>query len=169
MSKPLTHIKSQLFLAFERFRLIMSVEGNGLIRLLIGMAGLTWFVLLIDPTTLFTDSRTTYLVMRYFASEQIWALWFAISGFLGIYTVLFGVRSRFWLVSDAVLSAFLWSTSTLACFAAHWPAAPIGDVLGQLRAYAPPAAMSGEAWLSVAAWWCALRRITDVYVDDILQ
>lgn len=160
------NLKLQFFLAIERLRHILCEEGNGAIRLLIAMGSLTWFFLLIDPTVLFTNNRTTYMVMREIASEGAWAKGFAISGALGLITVLLGVKSRKWLIADALLASLLWTSSTLACFAAHWPPYP-PNFLGQLMAYAPPAAMSGEFWLSVAAWWCLARRIVEVNPDSV--
>lgn len=166
MPPHMYNIKLQFFLAIERLRLIMCEEGNGAIRLLIALGSLTWFVLLIDPTMLFNNSPVKYSVMRAIAAEETWAIGFAISGFIGLMTVLLGIKSRTVLITDALLASILWTTSTIACFAAHWPAYPI-SFLGQLMAYAPPAAMSGELWLSVAAWWCLIRRIIEVKLDCV--
>lgn len=153
--------------AYCRLRSILCHDRMMMTRMLIGVSGLTWGFLLLDPAILFTDKRTTYLVMRAIASENAWGYAFLISGAVSLWAVLFDVRNRATILLDAVLGCILWTTSTLACFAAHWPHAVVGGWLEQFRAYAMPAAMSGELWLSIAAWWHCIRHLSEreVIVD----
>ena len=139
---------------------IICKDSTDWARLLIAVSSLTWAVLLLEPSKLFATSRTTYSIMRVMFAEDVWGILFLISGLVSLYAILFGVRNRVTLVFDALLGAVLWSTSTLACFAAHWPL-NIQGWWNQLVAYPAPAAMSGEFWLSVAAWWHLVRHVTD--------
>ncbi len=116
------------------------------LRYIIALSSLFWAFQLFLPVILFTPSRTTYTLMAAIANENIWAIAFLISGSVGMYSVFMNVRNCFTLTFESVLGSILWSTSTIACFAAHWPQRE--TFLEALAAYPPPAAMSGELTLT---------------------
>lgn len=121
-------------------------------RLWLALGSFIWAILLFWPGTLFVPSRVTYNLMAVVAREEIWGTAFLIQGSWALYTLLTGTRNRLTLFMDAVLGCVLWTSSTLLCFAAHWPPSPDNFCL-QLTGYRPPAAMSGEILLSLASWW----------------
>jgi hypothetical protein len=127
-------------------------------RLLLAMGSFTWAILLAWPGDLFTPARTTYKLMAVVAPELFWALAFLVHGVWAIYTLTTGCRNRASLIMDAFLGCVLWTSSTLLCFAAHWPHGITTGVLDQIMQYPMPAAMSGELWMSIASWWCFVRH-----------
>ena len=139
---------------------ILSRDKMQMTRLIIAASSMTWGLILLSPSVLFTDKRATYLVMRAMMSEELWGALFTISGIVSFAAVLFDMRNRITIVFDALLGAALWTASTLACFSAHWPS-QIEGWYAQWLAYPAPAAMSGELWLAVAAWWHFIRHVTD--------
>lgn len=155
-----TYLLTGLYEARGRIWSILSRDKMQMTRLIIGASSITWGLILTGPSDLFTDKRTTYLVMRAMMSEHVWGYLFLVSGTVGLAAVLFGLRNRVTIVFDALLGAALWTASTLACFAAHWPSNDAGW-LAQWVSYPAPAAMSGELWLSIAAWWHFVRHVTD--------
>lgn len=118
-------------------------------RLILALSSLTWAILLLLPGDLFTG-RQTYAVMVQIASENVWGLLFLIHGVYAFYTVSGNATNRVTLCLDGFLGCILWTASTAACFAAHWPHLP--TFWESLQAYRPPAAMSGEFWISIASW-----------------
>ena len=120
------------------------------------MGSLTWAFLLALPGDLFIPSRTTYTLMARIAPEMAWAMAFFVHGVWAFYTLRTGTRNHVSLTMDAFLGCVLWTSSTALCFAAHWPG---GDqpFFDKLLIYPMPAAMSGEFWMSVAAWWHLVR------------
>lgn len=140
---------------------ILSRDKMQMTRLIIAASSLTWGIILSSPSLLFTDKRTTYLVMRAMMSEELWGALFTISGLVSLVAVVFDLRNRVTIVFDALLGAALWTASTLAGFSAHWPGHVEGGWVAQWAAYPAPAAMSGEFWLSLAAWWHFIRHVTD--------
>lgn len=116
-----------------------------------------WGVMLLLPTHIFPTAaqlaagtgRTTYALMALIAPEWLWGWLFLIQGAIAGYTVLYTVRNRVTLVTDAFLGCVLWTASTLACFAAYWPKnLPFWAALG---AYVPPAAMGMEIVAAAAS------------------
>jgi hypothetical protein len=100
------------------------------------------------PGDLFTPARQTYAVMAQIAPELVWGTAFFIQGWFAFYTLLFGVRNHVTLAMDAFLGCILWTASTVACYIAHFKG---------WSTYQPPAAMSGEAILTIASWWHLIR------------
>jgi len=118
-------------------------------RFALATAAMIWAVLLAWPGELFTDSRTTYRLMREIASEEVWAVAFAGQGIVMFMALISGAKDRLIWFVDCVFGAVLWTTATVACFAAHWQ---VGVT------YAPPAAMSAEVAMMLAAWWHMIRN-----------
>lgn len=123
-------------------------------RLLLALSSLTWAVLLLLPGEVF-QGRQTYAIMHMIADESIWGILFAVHGAVALYTLCNGTRNSVTLCFDGFLGCILWTSSTAACFAAHWPALPF---LEALIAYRPPAAMSGEIWIAIASWWHLVKH-----------
>lgn len=129
-------------------------------RILIGLSSLTWAVCLFDDTPIFTTDRQAYVVMHAIMGEDAWAVLFALSGVVCLFSVIFNIRNKYTVVFDALLNCVLWTASTLSILAAFWP----HEVMGlwvQFREYPPPVAIAGEFWLTVACWWHFVRQTTD--------
>lgn len=147
-------------LAMCRLQYIMMQEPMHLTRILLGMSSLTWAAVLFAEPDIFTEGRTTYTVMHAIMGEDAWGILFLICGSVCLVSVLFNIRNKYTLLFDALLTCVVWTASTLACLAAWWPHTIIGW-WSQLLAYPPPVAMSGELWLTLAAWWHFVRQATD--------
>ena len=119
-------------------------------RLLIAFSSLTWALLLFWPGDLFIESRKTYSVMAQILPELCWAMLFLLHGVVSLHVVYRDFCNRYSVCIDALLGCLLWTSSTIACFAAHWT--------GDLSAYVPPAAMSGEIWVMAFSWWYLVRH-----------
>lgn len=126
-------------------------------RLLIALSSFTWSAFLFWGDDTF--SRKTYELMAVFP-QNLWATLFFIHGVFAIRSICcdencvtkfcskYGKKMDF--IGDATLGMILWTSSTLMCFASHWPTK--GTWLEQLLNYPPPAAMSGELWVAVYSW-----------------
>lgn len=114
----------------------------------LAIGSLLWAVLLFWPGTLFTPERTTYRLMAEVAQEEVWALAFLIQGFAMLYSLLWGYKSRISFTLDALFGCVLWTTSTLACFIAHYKS---------IYTYQPPAAMAYELIGAMFSWWHLVR------------
>lgn len=55
------------------------------------------------------------------APEWVWGLAFLVQSVWAFYTLRTGTRNNVTLAMDALLGCLLWTSSTLLCFAAHWP------------------------------------------------
>jgi hypothetical protein len=121
-------------------------------RLGLAVGSLMWAVFLFWPGDLFTPTRTTYTVMAEIAPEVCWGYAFLVQGVVMLYSLLWGYRSQLSFVADALLGCLLWTTSTAACFLAHYQS---------LATYQPPAAMSYELVGAVLSWWCLVRYSLD--------
>lgn len=126
-------------------------------RLLIALSSLTWAFLLFWSNDVFT--RKTYELMAQLAPQVVWASLFFIHGIAAIRSIVCEECSatfcRKWgrelsFVSDSLLGMLLWTSSTLLCFAAHWPTT--GSWIQQLASFPAPAAMAGEFWVAVYSW-----------------
>lgn len=126
-------------------------------RLWLSFGAMLWAILLAWPGDLFSPARTTYVLMSQVAPESIWALAFFVQSIWAFYTLRTGTRNNVTLAMDALLGCALWTSSTVLCFAAHWNFS-YPTFLEQLSHYPPPAAMSGEAILSLASWWHLVRH-----------
>jgi len=124
-------------------------------RLLLALSSLTWAFLLLLPGDLFTG-RQIYTVMNAIASEEIWGMAFCVHGILALYTLINGTRNGITLCLDGFLGCIIWTAATSACFAAHWPMHE--TFINSLIAYRPPATMSADIWMSVAAWWHLIKH-----------
>jgi hypothetical protein len=125
-------------------------------RLLLAFSSLTWaFLLTFSGFDLFTN-RQTYSIMEIICREEIWAALFAIHGVFALYSLKSEINCSLFVIMDGFLGCLLWTTSTTACFAAHWP--HVGTFLQNIAAYNPPAAMSGELWVAIASWWHMIRQ-----------
>ena len=124
-------------------------------RLLLALSSLTRALILFTTGHLFTG-RTTYDVMAAIASENVWAFLFAVHGCIAIYTLFTNSRNRVTLLLDGLLGCVIWTASTAACFSAHWPHA--GSFWISLITYKPPALLSADIWMSVAAWWHFIKH-----------
>lgn len=124
-------------------------------RLLLALSSLTWAFLLLLPGDLF-QGRVTYAVMQAIANEEIWGILFAVHGVIALYTLVNGTRNKVTLCFDGFLGCIIWTAATTACFAAHWPIKESFSL--SLIAYRPPAAMSADVWMSIAAWWHLIKH-----------
>lgn len=120
------------------------------VRLSIVLGSIFWAILLMWPGQLFTPSRTTYRLMSEIASENIWALAFLVHASCALTTLFTDIRNKFLFFGDAIWGSILWTSATIACFASHWQYG---------KEYAPPAAMSAELALMLAAWWWVIKWI----------
>jgi hypothetical protein len=82
--------------------------------------------------------------------ELAWALAFLVHGLVSMICLTQQTCNRYTFSLDATLGVLLWTSSTVACFAAHWT--------GSFSSYVPPAAMSGEIWIMVFSWWYFIRH-----------
>lgn len=135
-------------------------------RLGLGCGSLLWSLQLAMPVVIFPTAeqiaqgkgRMTYSIMAYLP-ENVWALLFLVHGISVLYALLSNARNRYTLWMDAVLGMLLWTGSTLSCYIAHWPKGlPFTEAI---LVYASPAAMTGEAIMSVYAWWYMIRHWAD--------
>lgn len=140
---------------------IFCVEGDQGVRFIISVSSLTWAALLLETNGLFKTIPPLYAVMQYMGSEQGWALLFLVSGAIGLSTNLLSIRLKPVLCGDALLSALVWTISTLACFSSFWPLLRGTGFFGQLDQFSPPAALAGSVWVSVFAWWGFIRRVAE--------
>lgn len=139
---------------------ILFIQSMHLTRLLIGISSLTWAFCLYADTKIFVTGRQAYDVMHAIMEENSWAILFALSGVVCLFSVIFNIRNKYTLVFDALLNCLLWTASTLAILAAFWPHETIG-LWSQLMEYPPPVAIAGEFWLTIASWWNFVRQTTD--------
>lgn len=121
-------------------------------RFMLAAGSLVWAMLLFLPGDLFSPTRTTYTLMAALAREEIWASLFLLQGLVMTYSLLWGYRSRLSFLLDAILGCVLWTSSTAACFIAHFSG---------WSGYQPPAAMSYEVMGALASWWCLVRYSVD--------
>lgn len=149
-----------VILAMCRLRYMLLEENMHMVRLLLGVSSITWAFGLFLEAHIFTDFRPTYYVMRAMMGENTWGVLFLVSGVMCLVSLLFGVRNKYTVLFDALLMCVVWTASTLACLAAWWPH-NITGWWSQLVAYSPPVAISGEVWLTLAAWWHFVRQATD--------
>ena len=131
-------------------------------RLLIALSSLTWALFLLWPSELFT--RQTYAIMRQIAPENIWAALFLYHGICTLVNMRLDKARTISVVCEALLGCLLWTTSTAACFAAHWHYEQ--TLWLSITNYAPPAAMSGELWVAVFSWWFLIRQWADYERGD---
>lgn len=117
-------------------------------RLVLAVGSILWALLLLLPGQLFTQERTTYLIMSKIGSEVTWGVLFLLQGLVMLYSLLYGYRSKVYFCVDALLGCILWTTATLACFASHYH----GWVT-----YKPPAAMAYDLIGVLTSWWCLVR------------
>lgn len=117
-------------------------------RFSLACGSLLWAILLFWPGDLFTPARHTYVLMSLVAPEELWGALFALQGFVMLYSLLWGYKSRLSFVVDAFLGCVLWTAATVACFIAHYQS---------IGTYQPPAAMSYEVMGALASWWCLVR------------
>ena len=103
------------------------------------------------------SGRVTYTFMAIIAPEYLWGLLFGLHSVMSMYSLLSGERSYTTLILDGLLGCLLWTTSTIACFAAHWPQAPGLNFLDTLLNYPPPAAMSADIVMAGYAWWHMIK------------
>lgn len=132
----------------ERLHHIMWRSDLEATRFSLALGSILWAGLLFWPGQLFSPERQTYSVMSAIAPELVWATLFLVQGVAMFYSLVWGYKSSALFLSDAVLGCALWTTSTLACFVAHYQS---------LSTYQPPAAMSYEVMGALASWWCLVR------------
>lgn len=125
-------------------------------RLLIALSSITWAILLAWPGTLF--ERPTYHFMSMIASENVWAMLFLLHGWFSLIALKSKTLNRLTLIFDAWFGCILWTVSTAACFTSHWPFDMQVAFIDKLAIYDPPAAMSGELWVSIFSWWYVIRH-----------
>lgn len=109
-------------------------------RLTLFLAEMLWAIMLLWPGDTF--NRPTYLAMSNVASEEIWAMVFAVSASIQLYIV---IAENF--------------KSTFARWFAGWNALLwLFTIIGMLDSvYPPPAAIGGEIALTVLALWIFIR------------
>lgn len=134
-----------------------------LTRLLLALSSLTWAFILFTTGHLFTG-RPTYDVMAAIAGENVWAFPFTVHGCIAMYTLFTNSRNRVTLLLDGLLGCVIWTASTAACFSAYWPHADSFWI--SLTTYKPPAALSADIWMSVAAWWHFIKHWAEFKEDE---
>lgn len=109
-------------------------------RLLLGFSELLWAVLLAWPGVTF--ERPTYHFMSHVMAEEMWAVVFLFSGITQIFIVgaeqFHGLFARYFAGWNAALWCFVVSSMLMSV-------------------YPPPAAISGEIMLAIAAFWIWIR------------
>lgn len=117
-----------------------------IIRLMLAIGAISWAVMLFWSGDVFSRDAGTYSVMARMANEYVWGLLFLAQGVAAIRTMLGYARSMLLLLVDAWLGCILWTSATLALFAArlHEMAAPVG--------------MSAELVFMVASWIYLVRH-----------
>jgi hypothetical protein len=106
-------------------------------------------LLFLWPGTLFTETRTTYLLMKVVASENVWGGLFLIQGIAMLYSLLYGYRSKAFFIIDALMGCILWASLAILCFWSHY--------IYSQGSYQPPAAMGYDLvgmWMS---FWHLVR------------
>ncbi len=129
----------------------------------LALGSFLWGIQLLAPSTLFPTAaqiaagtgRMTYTYMAIIAPETVWGILFLIHSAWALYTLGTEVKNHMTLAVDGFLGCLLWTTSTVACYAAHWPRGL--DFWPALAAYPMPAAMSSDIVLSFFAWWHMIR------------
>lgn len=114
------------------------------IRFFIACSSVLWGILLFWPGDTF--SRPTYFIMAKFASENMWAGLFSLSGFIGLMSIFYDVKHKISLIGEALLGVTLWSSSCIAML---------------LSVYPPPAAISAEVVAAISSWWILVRYPSD--------
>jgi hypothetical protein len=109
-------------------------------RLMLALAELLWGALLMWPGELF--SRPTYKVMSHVMPEEAWALVFLLSASMQLSIVIQQDYHCRFARYFAAWNAVLWWFVVMSMF---------------MSVYPPPAAISGEAILAIAAFWIWLR------------
>ena len=128
-------------------------------RTVIGVASLVWALSLVWPASggLFPSAsgemtnywQAIYVVMGAIMTEGQWAVLFATHGVIAITSVLYGLRTRtFLLMFEGVLGCSLWTTSTIACYMAAF---------NGWAGYRPPAILSADVIVTLGAWWVLVR------------
>ena len=112
------------------------------VRVTLACAEIIWAITLLWPGDTF--DRDTYKIMSAMMNESLWGLLFALTAWtqwslviLGDFRCLFSRCFAFW-------NALLWLTVTAAMY---------------LSVYPPPAAISGETALAMAACWIFVRPL----------
>lgn len=127
-----------------------------LVRFGLAVGSFLWAVFLLLPHPLFPagpylqdGGRQTYYYMAAIAPESVWGMLFLLHSVWSGYALSSGVKNRVTLAIDGFLGCILWTASTAACFAAHWPMLPFVQAL---LSFQPPASISGGIVLSLFAW-----------------
>ena len=136
------NIPSRLSYLFWRSDMEMTRFGLALGAVVVG-------TLLLWPGLLFTESRTTYILMAKVMPEICWGALFLVQGLVMIYSLLYGYRSKIFFVVDAVMGCALWSSMVLLCFAAHY--------IHSHGSYQPPAAMGYDLVGMFMSFWHLVR------------
>ena len=112
------------------------------VRVTLACAEVLWAITLLWPGDTF--ARDTYALMRAMMSESLWGLLFALTAWTQWSLVIIGdFRCRF-ARYFAAWNALLWLTVTATMY---------------LSVYPPPAAISGETALALAACWIFVRPL----------
>ena len=112
------------------------------VRVTLACAEVLWAITLLWPGETFT--RETYAMMRTIMNESLWGLLFALTAWTQWSLVIIGdFRCRF-ARYFAAWNALLWLTVTTTL---------------NLSVYPPPAAISGETALALAACWIFARPL----------
>ena len=110
------------------------------VRLMLGIAELIWAVTLLWPGDTF--GRPTYFAMERVMDEEWWGLIFLATGLLQLWILSFEDYYTRASIMFSGFNCFLWNFVVLSIYASVWP---------------PPAAISGEFVLSMAATWLFVR------------
>lgn len=116
-------------------------KDTSVAQFFIGLASMFWAIMLFWPGDTF--ERQTYWLMAEMMVEHAWALFFLMNGF---FMIIMSTRVwilNFWIeITWTTISCVLWSASCIAMLLAVYP---------------PPAAISAEISLALAAWWVLVR------------
>lgn len=136
------NIPSRLAYLFWRSDMEMTRFGLALGAVVVGL-------LLLWPGQLFTEGRTTYLLMGKIMPEVCWGSLFVVQGVVMIYSLLYGYRSKIFFVVDALMGCVLWSSMVLLCFMSHF--------IYSSGEYQPPAAMGYDLVGTFMSFWHLVR------------
>ena len=106
------------------------------VRVTLACAEVLWAITLLWPGDTF--SRDTYAIMRSMMSESLWGLLFALTAWTQWSLVIIGDFRCAFARYFAAWNALLWLTVTTTMY---------------ISVYPPPAAISGETTLALAACW----------------
>lgn len=143
----------------DRLVSIIVAESTVALRLMLSMCSILWGLSLWTPG-MFASFPATYQVMSALMPQHVWSTLFLFTGLISLFSLLLEVRTKFTIGAGALLTAIMWTASTLSCLATWWPV-HITGFISQALAYRVPAVLSGDIGLMVASWVVFVRHASD--------